>query len=81
MKDLGDSVDRSNWSDTTAIGTMMIGLRCKFQQDKFLSKLLMDTRGKELIECNAHDRFWGNEETLRGKKAGKDKGKTILDST
>ena len=74
MKHIGDSVDRSNWSDTTAIGTITIGSICKFQQHKFLSKLLSDTRGKELIECNPHNRFWGNGATLRGKKARKDKG-------
>ena len=78
IKHLGDSVDRSNWSDTIAIGAMMTGLRCKFQQNDFLAKILVDTHGRELIECNPHDRFWGNGATIRGKKTGKDLGKNHL---
>ena len=42
MKHLGDSVDRSNWSNTTAIGTMTVGLRCEFQPSQQSATLTTD---------------------------------------
>ena len=78
MKHLGDSIDRGNWSDSTAIGSMMTGLKCKFEQNPALLKLLAETNGKELIECNAHDEFWGNGLSIRDKMAAKGKGKNHL---
>ena len=79
VKHLGATVDGSTWNDSTALATMTIGLRCKFQQNAVLSKLLMDTSGKELIECNVHDNFWGNGLHFRDKKALKGKGKNHLE--
>ena len=78
VKHLGASVYEGTWNDSTALATMTIGLRCKFQQNAVLAKLLMDTGGKQLIECNVHDDFWGNGLHIRDKKVLKGKGKNHL---
>ena len=61
IKHLEATMDESNWSDSTGL---------------FLSKPLAETRGKDLIECNAYDKFGRLEHQLEIKWFTRDRLKS-----
>lgn len=49
---------RQDWN-TSRVVIMYEGLKAKFSQNEDLKKLLLSTKGKELVENNKGDAFWG----------------------
>ena len=50
---------QDQWNDQRAEMFMECAVKAKFQQNDALKKELLDTRNKNLVECNAYDKFWG----------------------
>ena len=58
-KALGDKIqEQSEWKETAAVDVMIDALKAKFRIPSF-KQLLLNTRGKTLVEASPRDRFWG----------------------
>ena len=60
---------------------MFQGVCNKFEQNSHLNKMLKETNGKRLVECNAHDSYWGNGTALKDPRSLQDKGQNMLGIT
>ena len=58
-----EPVNKENWNDLKE-SVMLNGLRCKFRQHPELSKLLLSTSSKRLVESTSSDMYWG--ESIEG---------------
>ena len=80
-KRLGDTLETALWAKEHAVPAMLQGIQNKFEQNPLLNKMLKDTRGKRIVECNAHDSFWGNGTSLKDPRSLQDIGQNLLGVT
>jgi len=66
---------RPDW-DTHRDAVMREAIKAKFTQNDVLKKLLLSTKGKDLVEANPTDNYWG---TGRGKKGQNKMGKLLME--
>jgi ribA/ribD-fused uncharacterized protein len=59
-KAIGDSGNDQKWHDTAeGFEAMHSGLRCKFEQNPYLRRVLLSTGDSILGEANPYDSTWG----------------------
>jgi ribA/ribD-fused uncharacterized protein len=75
------TVNNDQWNENVSEAIMETAVTAKFTQNPELLKNLINTGTKLIIDCNAHDIFWGNGLSINDKDASnksKWKGKNIM---
>ena len=80
-KRLGGTLETALWTKEHALAAMFQGIQNKFEQNSRLNKMLKETKGKKIVECNAHDSFWGNGTSLKDPRSLQDIGQNLLGVT